>query len=104
MAIEYIRAARVQELSDRRGKLVCIEDEDVALFKVDGTVYALSNLCVHQHFSALHQWEVNGLRVSCAMHGWTYSLIIGIVETGNGKVKAYPMRVEGENVFVGVER
>jgi NAD(P)H-dependent nitrite reductase small subunit len=104
MAIEYIRVAQVRELSEHRGKLVRIEDEDVALFKVDGAVYALSNVCAHQHFSALHQGEVKGLRVSCPMHGWTYSLITGVAETGNGKVKAYPVRVEGEHVFVGVEQ
>ncbi len=104
MALEYIYVARVQEIPERRGKLIHLDDEDIALFRVNGKVYALSNVCAHQHFSALHQGELKGLRVSCPMHGWTYSLETGLAETGNGTVKTYPVKTAGEKVFLGIER
>ncbi|HXG00038.1 MAG TPA: Rieske 2Fe-2S domain-containing protein [Bacteroidota bacterium] len=103
MAAEYIRVAHLQELSDRRGKLVRIGEKEIALFYVEGTVYALDNVCAHQHFSALHQGEVNGTHVSCPMHGWTYAMDTGKAVSGSGRVKVYPVQVKGNEVFVGVE-
>lgn len=104
MATVFIRVARVQQIPDRGGKLVHLDDDDIALFRVNGKVYALNNVCAHQHFSALHQGELNGLHISCPMHGWTYSLETGVAVTGSGRVKAYPVKIEGDNVLVGVER
>jgi len=67
-------------------------------------VYALNNVCAHQHFSVLHQGEICAKQVSCPMHGWTYSLDSGIATTGNGRVKTYPVKIQGSDVFVGVEK
>jgi nitrite reductase (NADH) small subunit len=103
MATEFIRVASVGEIPDRRGKLVNVDDEDIALFRVNNRVYALNNVCAHQHFSALHEGTLTGLCVSCPMHGWTYSLETGIAETGNGRVKTYPVKIEGDQVFLGRE-
>lgn len=102
--IDFIRAARVDELSDRRGRLVRIGNDEIALYRVNGVVYALNNVCSHEHVSALHKGEVCGLQVSCPMHGWTYSLETGIATTGSGRVKIYPIKIQGSDVFVGVER
>lgn len=104
MAMKFIRVASVEEIPSRRGKLVQVDGEDIALFKVSDRVYALNNVCAHQHFSALHEGTLTGLCVSCPMHGWTYSLETGIAATGEGRVKTYPVKVEGGLVFLGRER
>ena len=104
MPNEFVKIARLSELSERRGKLVRIEDDEIALFKIDGTVYAINNVCAHQHFSALHQGELHALEVTCPMHGWTYSLETGKAVSGSGCVKTYRVKVVGENVFAEVNK
>jgi NAD(P)H-dependent nitrite reductase small subunit len=100
---EFVNVAKVSEIAEKRGKLIRVGVDEISLFKVDGKVYAINNVCAHQHFSMLHQGEVNGGTVSCPMHGWTYSLETGAATTGNGCVKTYPVRVVGENVFIEIQ-
>jgi naphthalene 1,2-dioxygenase system ferredoxin subunit len=104
MKAEFIRVARIDELHEQRGKLIAVDGEDVALFKRDGVVYALQNVCSHQHYSKLHDGEIEGLTVRCPMHGWTYDMITGRAINGDGRVRTYKVRIESENVFIEVKR
>ena len=99
---EFVNVARLSELSERQSKFIRIEDEEIALFKVDGKFYAINNVCAHQHFSMLHQGELNGLEVTCPMHGWTYSIETGKATSGSGCVKTYRVKIIGESVFIEV--
>ena len=96
----FVRVARLSDLAERRGRKVRIGDEDVALWRVDGEVFAIGNVCAHQHFSALHDGILAGLTVTCPMHGWTYSLETGKATSGSGSVKRYKVVVEGDHVYV----
>ena len=44
----YIEVARLDELPAGQGTVVTIANRDVALFNVDGTIYAMANACLHQ--------------------------------------------------------
>lgn len=96
----FVKVARVSEIPDRRSKRVTVGDEDIAVWHVGGTFYAISNVCCHQHIPALHQGILDGLRVSCPMHGWTYSLMTGLTETGQGKLRTFKVIVEEDGVFI----
>lgn len=95
-----VYVGKLKDIPERCGKLVIVDGEDVALFRRDKNVYALSNLCSHQHFSMLHKGEIDGLSVSCPMHGWTYDMTTGIAVKGNGRVKTYRVKVVDEEIFV----
>ena len=47
----YVEAARVEDLPPGRGTAVAIEGRELALFNVDGTVYAMDDACLHQGLS-----------------------------------------------------
>jgi nitrite reductase/ring-hydroxylating ferredoxin subunit len=98
--VDFIKVARTSDLDDRRGRIIHVEGEEVALWKIDGKVYAINNVCPHQHFSLLHQGAREGLYVTCPMHGWSFSLEDGVPRFGNGRVKTYRVKVEGESVFI----
>ncbi len=104
MLHEFVNVGRLSDLPDKRGKFVRIDDEEIALFKIDGKVYAICNVCPHQHISALHQGELKGLHVTCPMHGWTYALDTGRAVGGSGNVSTYPVKIVGENILVGILR
>jgi NAD(P)H-dependent nitrite reductase small subunit len=99
----FVNVARLSELHERRAKFIRIADEEIALFKVEGKIYAINNVCAHQHFSMLHKGELNGLEITCPMHGWTYSLETGKATSGSGSVKTYQVKVLGDTVLVAVE-
>jgi len=98
--VEFVKVAKGSDVPERRAKLIHIEDNDIALFKVEGKVYAINNVCAHQHFSALHKGELTGLQVTCPMHGWTYSLETGKAVSGDGSVKTYQVKIEGDFVWI----
>jgi len=95
-----VSVARVTDIPERKSKLVRIGDDDIALWRVDGKIFAISNVCAHQHFSALHQGTLEGLAVRCPMHGWTYSLETGKAQSGDGRVKTYRVEIRGGEVFL----
>jgi NAD(P)H-dependent nitrite reductase small subunit len=99
---EFVKVSRTSDIPLRAGKFIRIEDEEIALFNVNGVFYAIDNVCPHQHISALHQGELSGLQVTCPMHGWTYSLETGKAESGNGRVRTH--RVKVEHGFVWIEK
>jgi nitrite reductase/ring-hydroxylating ferredoxin subunit len=99
---EFVKVARLAEIHERRGMLVTVDGEEIALFKCDGEVHAISNVCAHQHFSMLHKGEVDGCIVTCPMHGWKYDMRTGKGTTGDGRVARFRVRTVGEAVMIEI--
>ena len=97
---EYVKVAKKSELSSRRAKRITVEDVDVALFVVNGDVYAVQNSCPHQHFSQIFEGTLNGFEITCPMHGWTFDLRTGNAKTGSGYLKRFDVKVVGEHVMI----
>ena len=100
----HFKVARVNELHEQCGKLVVVDGEDIALFKRDGRIFAINNVCAHQHFSKLHEGEIDGLTVTCPMHGWTYDLVTGKAINGDGRVRRYNVKIQGNDVYLEFPR
>jgi NAD(P)H-dependent nitrite reductase small subunit len=96
----WVAAARLEDLSERRGRRVRLGDKDIALWRVNGRVYAIGNVCPHQHTALLFQGTLTGLAVTCPMHGWTFSLETGRAVEGSGRVQTYPVEVHDGMVMV----
>ncbi len=79
-----------------------LEDQEIALWRVGVEVYAISNVCAHQHFSRLHEGTRESLTVRCPMHGWRYSLQTGEAVEGNGRVRVFPVKIQDDIVLVGL--
>ena len=44
---EYTKVASLSELSSGEMKMVTVDEEDILLANVDGTIHAVSDLCSH---------------------------------------------------------
>ena len=65
MAIEGFQAvAKVEEVPPGQSKLVTLNNRTIALFNVDGKVYAIHNLCPHEG-GPLNEGRVKGFVVGC---------------------------------------
>jgi 3-phenylpropionate/trans-cinnamate dioxygenase ferredoxin subunit len=77
----------------------------VALFRVDGAVYAIGDRCSHAEAS-LAEGDVFDAEVECPRHGATFDLTSGKALTlpASRPVPTYQTKVEDGTVFVRLEQ
>lgn len=74
----YLQVCKSHEIYEGRSFTVFFEEElQVAIFRIQGQLYAVSNICLHQHAAVLCDGYVEGTTVRCPLHGWVYSLETG---------------------------
>jgi 3-phenylpropionate/trans-cinnamate dioxygenase ferredoxin subunit len=102
--MEFVRVAAVGDIKPGKAIRVEIGDEPVAIFNVDGTLYAIGDTCTHEEAS-LSEGDVYGDCVECPLHGAEFDLKTGEPRTLPAvvPVPTYPVKVEGEDVLIGVE-
>jgi len=98
----FVKVASLRDLRPGKGMIVKVNGTDIALFKERDEVFALNNVCAHQHFSMLHEGKVEDGTVMCPMHGWVYELRSGRSLSGQGRVACYPVRIVENDILVRV--
>lgn len=69
---KWIDAGPVGDIAENRGRTVCAAGgERIAVFRYDGVVSAITNLCVHQG-GPLGEGKIIDGCVTCPWHGWQY--------------------------------
>ena len=98
---KFVKVATVDEVQPGTGKLVRAHDKPIALFNVDGTLYAVNQVCPHEG-GPLAEGAVNGTVVTCPWHGWTFDVRTGEPDhPGGHAVSAYEVRLEGQDILIG---
>jgi nitrite reductase/ring-hydroxylating ferredoxin subunit len=99
---EFVKVASVSELTPGSAKAIEVKGKMIALFNVEGTIYAIDNTCLHQG-GPLGEGELMGEVVICPWHQWEYNVRTG-EKVGNSFVKlaTYPVQVEGSDIKVAV--
>jgi nitrite reductase/ring-hydroxylating ferredoxin subunit/DMSO/TMAO reductase YedYZ heme-binding membrane subunit len=96
----FVDACAVVEIPEGRARIVCISGERVAIFKYDGKISAVSNVCQHQN-GPLGEGRVLDGCITCPWHGYQY-----LPETGASpppfveKVPTFNVRVKNGRVLV----
>jgi nitrite reductase/ring-hydroxylating ferredoxin subunit len=100
---EYYEAADLSQVKPGSGTTVTVQGKDVALFNVDGQVYAIDDACIHQGLS-LGSSKLEGKVVTCRAHGWRYDVTTGstLHVPGYG-VAAYPVKIADDKILVAVD-
>lgn len=94
--------AKVGQLKDGEGIVVPMDQDEVALFRIDGAVHACTNTCPHRG-GPLGEGALDGKVVSCPWHGWEFDVTTGRMPVNpNIGIRTYPARVDGEEVSVDV--
>ncbi len=99
---EFVKVASMSELGAGSCMTIEVGGKAVALFNVDGTVYALDNTCLHRG-GPLGEGTLERDVVTCPWHGWQYKVPTGEHVTNHAiKVVAYPVQVEGNEIKVAI--
>ncbi len=96
----FEKVCKVDELHERIGKRFSVNDVDVAVFKSDGKVYALNNICPHQHASIMYDGFVENGFVICPAHGWEFNLQTGKMHTGGSGLDTYEVKIINNDVYI----
>jgi len=80
---------------------VSVGDKQIALYNVDGEIYATDNVCSHA-FAMLTDGWLDGNEIECPLHAGRFD-----VRTGKGlgppipcDIKSYKVRVVGDEVQI----
>ena len=95
-----IRVAGVADVKPGAGKVVNANGKAIALFNVDGAIYAIDNTCLHKG-GPLGEGTLNGDCVTCPWHGWRFNVKTGASLTNPAaKVSRYEVKVDNGDIHV----
>ena len=100
---EYTKVASLSELSSGEMKMVTVDEEDILLANVDGTIHAVSDLCSHADASLSDGYIEEG-EVECPLHGSRFNLATGesLNLPADEPLKVYEIKVEGDDILVRI--
>ena len=97
----WVRVIEEDALPDDVPTGVQADGRQVLLYRHDGTLYALDNLCSHAA-GLLSRGDVEGLTVTCPLHGSRYSLADGSIRRGPSHQPQPVMRTRVRNGWIEV--
>jgi NAD(P)H-dependent nitrite reductase small subunit len=98
----FTKICKLADLKEESGKQFFVDDVEIAVFKVQGEVFALSNICPHQKTHLMHEGFIENDYVGCPVHGWMFNLKTGNLPQGRRGLIPYEVIVDGANVYVKV--
>ena len=98
----FIKVCKLYELKEGIGSRFIVDDVDVAVFKIGDEIFAINNMCAHQHAAILHDGFIEDEFVTCPAHGWQFSLRTGKMPEGRTGVSVYEVFTENGDVYIKV--
>ena len=95
--------AKVSDIGPGTSKAVHIGREDIMVCNVDGTIYAIEDVCTHDG-GQLDQGCLEGCVIECPRHGAQFDVTTGAVlkMPAVESVRTYHVRVDGDSILVEV--
>ena len=99
---EYVTVAKPEDLAPGQGRVVEVNGNEVALFNLNGTFYAIDNMCAHQG-GPLGEGLLEGETVICPWHSWKYNVTSGVCSSNPSvNVKTYSVKIENGQIKVAL--
>lgn len=96
----FVPVCKLDEIADNCAKVVILGTENIAIFKYDGKVSAINNVCKHQN-GPLGEGKIVDGCITCPWHGYQY-----LPQNGQSpppfteKVSTYDVKVEAGIVYL----
>jgi 3-phenylpropionate/trans-cinnamate dioxygenase ferredoxin subunit len=100
----YAFVCRLSELADESAIGLEVDGVSLCVARSAGSVYAISDICSHADVN-LSDGDVEDGTVECWLHGSRFDLRTGR-PTGlpaNRPVPTYPVKIDGDDVYVAVK-
>jgi naphthalene 1,2-dioxygenase system ferredoxin subunit len=103
MSDNWIDVASVEDLPDEDVVGIDAGGKSIALYQVEGEVYATDNICTHGN-ARLCDGFLEGHEIECPLHQGKFDIRSGKAMCAplTEDVKTYPVKIEGSRVFIAV--
>jgi nitrite reductase (NADH) small subunit len=99
---EFVKVANLSDLAAGTAKTVEVNGKAIALYNVDGKIYATDDTCLHQG-GPLGEGMLEADVITCPWHMWQYNVRTGEnLDDQSLKVATYPVQVEGNDIKVAL--
>jgi len=98
---EYL-LGRIDDFPEGKGRAFKAGTRTVAVFRVNGKLYAIANRCVHKGASICDgDLADNGKVVRCPWHNWPFELATGQHRLDpNERLRTYDVKLDGDQVIL----
>mgnify|MGYP001325408035 CR=1 FL=1 len=102
MLRNFVRVAKVGDLSNNEMIAVNAEGHDILLARVEDNYYAVSNDCTHIAMP-LNQGKLMGCEVQCPLHESRFDLRTGaaLCEPAEDPLEVFAVNIIGNDILVG---
>jgi 3-phenylpropionate/trans-cinnamate dioxygenase ferredoxin subunit len=100
--ISFTKICSVLNIEENAGKRFIINETEIAVFKSDGNIFALSNICPHQQTALIYDGFIEEGCVVCPAHGWKFDLRTGNKKSGSRGLDSYEVKIVDEIIYVKV--
>ena len=100
--IIFTKICNMHDIEENKGKRFIINETEIAVFKSNGNIFALSNICPHQQTALIYDGIIEEGCVVCPAHGWMFDLRTGNKKSGSRGLDSYEVKVVDENIYVKV--
>jgi 3-phenylpropionate/trans-cinnamate dioxygenase ferredoxin subunit len=99
----FVKVTTRAELPPGGKKLAEVEGRPIALFNVDGTIYAIDDVCTHDG-GPLAEGQLIGCEIMCPRHGARFDVRTGraLSMPAFEPVTAHATEVRGDDVYVAL--
>ncbi|BEP52277.1 non-heme iron oxygenase ferredoxin subunit [Variovorax paradoxus] len=101
---QWTEAAAVDEVPADDVVGMQVGGRDIALYNVDGQIYATDNVCTHGH-ARLCEGFLEGHEIECPLHQGKFDVRNGkpICAPVTEAIRSYPVRIEAGRVFLSLD-
>jgi len=102
--VRWTDVAAEADLFEGAGIPVTPPGHDIALFAIDGEVFATDNICSHGN-ARLCEGFLEGHEIECPFHQGRFDVRTGAptCEPATEPVRSWPVKVEGGRVFLALD-
>lgn len=102
---DWVRVCATSELLPGEYKVAYDGDVPIAVFNIDGELYAIEDVCTHDG-GELTGGELHGHEVECPRHGAKFDVRSGAVLCAPAYEPAakFPVKVEGDTIYTRDDR
>ena len=100
----FVKVASLEQLSPGSSLQLFLDGKEIALFNIEGTIYAVDDRCSHAE-APLSDGVVEGCEVECPLHGARFDLRSGenLTPPALEPISTYGVKIEGNEIYIDTD-
>ncbi len=101
---DFVTVGDSTEIPEGEAKAFDVSGAEIAVARVEGQVYAFSDICTHRHCNLASGGEIDGTTIECECHGSVFDIRTGEVRNPPAAepLETYEAREVDGQIQVGV--